>query len=340
MNFIRREFIYIWMVIFILGVNLLGPAHPHKKDAPDKKTISSMTFKDMGITEAKVKSFFESGRPSALFFKYGFFIGFFMLMLGIAMNLLFFLGKKEIMSGANAQKRPVSWDMSDIVRVVIITVFSGYVLSAAGGAVLKSLHFNIDTNLKLMLATLLIDIIAGAAIIYLALFKYRENLSSLGIVFSNFYKNVISGITAYIFILPLLIASLIISILFLEAIGYKAPSQPVFDVLLEEKRGSAILFFTIFVSVAGPIMEELFFRGFLYSAIRKRFGVFTGVLLSGALFSSLHANLAGFLPIMILGALMAFIYEVTGSLVASASVHILHNSIIVGFIFFIKEIIR
>jgi len=339
-KFIRREFIYIWMVIFILGVNILGPAHPHKKYIRDEKAISSMTFKDMGITEQKVRSFFESKRPSAVFFKYGFFIGFFMIITGIAMNLLFILGKKEIVPAENAQRKPVSWGISDIFRVVVITIFSGYVLSVTGGVLLKSLRLDMDANLKVMLATLLIDIIAGCAIFYFALVKYRETLSSLGIVFSDFYKNVMSGITAYIFILPVLVAALIISMLFLEAIGYKAPPQPVFDMLLEEKRGSAILFFTIFISVVGPLLEEIFFRGFLYSAVRKRLGIFAGVLLSGALFSSLHANIAGFLPIMILGVLMAFLYETTGSLVASASVHILHNSIIVGFVFFIKELLR
>ena len=65
-----------------------------------------------------------------------------------------------------------------------------------------------------------------------------------------------------------------------------------------------------------------------------------GVLLSGALFIVLHANIAGFLSIMILGVLMAFLYEATGSLVTSVSIHILHNSIIVCFVFFIKELLK
>ena len=43
---------------------------------------------------------------------------------------------------------------------------------------------------------------------------------------------------------------------------------------------------------------------------------------------------------MILGVLLAYLYETTGSLVASITVHIIHNSIIVGFVFFIKEVIR
>ncbi|MBU1006915.1 MAG: CPBP family intramembrane metalloprotease, partial [Candidatus Omnitrophica bacterium] len=57
-------------------------------------------------------------------------------------------------------------------------------------------------------------------------------------------------------------------------------------------------------------------------------------------FSLLHANIAGFLPIMALGVLLAYLYEATGSLVASMTVHVIHNSVIIGFVFFIKEVLR
>ncbi len=340
LKFIKRERIYIWMVIFIIGINLLSLGHMRAKDLLDKKSISSMTFKDMGVTEEKAKLFFESKKPSAIFFRYSIFAGFLMLMAGIAMDLIFIFGKKKILPDKIPEKKSVSWDIMDIARVAIIVIFSGYILGAAGSLILKPFHFNMDVNLRMMLGTFFIDIIAGAAILYFVLVKYREKLSSLGIAFESFYKNVLSGIAAYIFIMPILILVLIVSMLFLDAIGYKPPTQPVFDMFFEEKRRSVIFFLTIFVSILGPIIEEIFFRGFLYSAVKKRFGALLGVLLSGALFSMLHTNIVGFLPIMILGVLMAFLYEITGSLIASVSVHILHNSIIVGFVFFIKELLR
>lgn len=340
MDFIRRERIYIWMIIFILGMYLLGIGHMRKKYLPDKKSVSSMTFKDMGVTEEKVRLFFESKKPSAIFFRYGFFAGFFMLIAGIAMNLVFLFRKEKIIPEKIPEKKPVLWGIVDVVRVVITVIFSGYMLIAAGSIILKPLHFNMDVNLLMMLVTFFIDITAGIVILYFVLVKYKEKLSSLGIAVAGFYKNVLSGITAYMFILPILVAVLMLSMLLLNAIGYKSPPQPVFDIFFEEKRSNVVLFLTIFVSILGPIIEELFFRGFLYSAVRKRFGVIVGVLLSSALFSMLHTNIASFLPIMILGVLMAFLYETTSSLVAPIAVHILHNSIILGFVFFIKELLR
>ena len=108
---------------------------------------------------------------------------------------------------------------------------------------------------------------------------------------------------------------------------------------MEEERSKVLLFLTIFVSVFGPIVEEMFFRGFVYPAIKKRLGVLTAALLSAAIFSLLHSNIVGFLPIMALGVLLAYLYETTGSLVSSITVHIIHNSIIVSFILFIKELV-
>jgi len=328
------------MVIFILGVNLFGMGHAHRRQPQNRKSVSSMSFKDMGVTEEKVRSFFESRRPGAVFFKYGLFAGFFMFMAGLAMNLVFLLGGRWTMPEKIPGRKPVSWEIADIVRVTIIVIFSGYMLGAAGSIILGLFHFDMDVNLRMMLATFFIDITAGAAILYFVLVKYGERLSGLGITLGNFYKNVLSGIAAYVFILPILIAGLILSMLFLDAIGYKPPPQPVFDMFFEEKRSDVILFLTIFVSILGPIIEEMFFRGFLYSAVKKRFGIILGVLSSSVFFSILHTNIVGFLPILILGALMAFLYETTGSLITSMSVHILHNSIILGFVFFIKELLK
>lgn len=340
MDFIRRERIYIWMLIFILGINLLTMGHGRKKDLSDKTSISSMTFKDMGVTEEKVRLFLESKKPSAIFFKYSFFAGFFMLMAGVAMNLMFLFGRRKIMPEKIPERKPVEWGIMDIARAAVIVIFSGYMLGAAGPLILKPFHFNIDINLRMIFGTFFIDMTAGAAILYFALVKYKEKLSSLGIAFERFYKNILSGIAAYIFMMPVLIAVLVLSMLFLETIGYKAPPQPVFDIFFEEKRNNVILFLAVFVSILGPVIEEIFFRGFLYSAVKKRFGMILGMLLSGFLFSMLHVNIVGFLPIMVLGVLMAFLYEITGSLVAPIAVHVLHNSIIVGFIFFIREVLK
>jgi uncharacterized protein len=85
-------------------------------------------------------------------------------------------------------------------------------------------------------------------------------------------------------------------------------------------------------------MEEIFFRGFMYNAFKKRMGVFWGIAITAVVFSLLHAHWVGFIPILILGVLLTYLYEKTGSLVPSMTVHILHNLASVFMVFIIKAV--
>jgi len=338
MDFIRREKLYVLMLFFILAVNALNTGHPEKVQ-DDGQALSNMTFEEMGVTEEKVKDFFESEKLSAKFFKYGIVLGVLMLIASLILNIGFIFRGKKIDFKGTAQKRPVSWEISDLIRVSIIVIFTGYVIGIIGGIVLKVFNVSMGLNLRMILSTFFVDIAAGVAILYFVVVKYSERLESLGLRFGSIFNNILSGIMAYIFILPLLLVVLILSMWFLNLLGYTPPPQPVFEVFMKEERSRVLLFLTIFVSVFGPIIEEMFFRGFMYSAIKKRLGVLAAAFLSACIFSLLHTNIVGFLPIMVLGVLLAHLYETTGSLVASVTVHVMHNSIIVAFVFFIKELI-
>ena len=54
-------------------------------------------------------------------------------------------------------------------------------------------------------------------------------------------------------------------------------------------------------------------------------------------FAALHAHPVGFLPIMLIGAVLAYLYEKTGTLVAPITAHIVHNLCMVGFVFLLKQ---
>lgn len=337
-NFLRRERIYILIFFFILAVNMLNTTRTVSKPVEEKKTLSSMTFKEIGITEEKVKDYLSSGRPSARFFRYGAVAGASIFILSLILNVIFILFRKRPVFSYTAHRSTVSWDIGDILRAGLIIVFLSYLAASIEGLLFRALHINIGLNLRMMLNTFVIDIAVVAVVIYFVMFRHKERIQSLGLNLSSFFRNILSGITAYVFILPLLLVILILSIMVLNLLGYNPPPQPVFEVFMEEKRSNMLLFLAAFVSVFGPIVEEIFFRGFMYSAVKKRLGILSAVFLSTLIFSFLHTNIVGFLPIMVLGALLAYLYEVTGSLVPSITVHIIHNSIILGFVFFIKEL--
>ena len=340
-DFIRREKIYILLVFFILAVNIFNSKSKEEvknSHIQKEESLSGMTFNEIGLTEQKVRDYIASKEPKARFFRYGIIVGGFIFILAIFLNMAFiFFGRKPVLAiGAN--KTFVSWGISDILRVCVVVIFLGYVVAIIESFLFKMFQFDIGLNLRMMLNTFIIDIAVGAAVVYFVAVKHGEKIQALGLRFSSCFRDILSGVTAYVFILPLLLIVLLLSIMVLNFFGYTPPPQPVFDVFMEERRSNVLLLLTLFVSVLGPVVEEVFFRGFMYSAIKKRFGVMVAIFLSASIFSLLHTNIVGFLSIMILGVLLAYLYEMTGSLVSSITVHIIHNSIIVGFVFFIKEL--
>jgi len=83
--------------------------------------------------------------------------------------------------------------------------------------------------------------------------------------------------------------------------------------------------------VGAPVLEEIFFRGALFGALRRRFGFWPGLLGSAGVFAVLHPQLPlGFLPIAVLGAAFAVLYHWRQSLVAPMVVHAINNGLAFG----------
>ena len=95
---------------------------------------------------------------------------------------------------------------------------------------------------------------------------------------------------------------------------------------------AALVLAALLTCVIAPISEELFFRGFLFGALRKH-GLIVAVLVSGTAFGLAHVASApiGFIvPLGTLGMILALLYEKTGSLYPSIALHALNNSIAFG----------
>jgi membrane protease YdiL (CAAX protease family)/uncharacterized RDD family membrane protein YckC len=85
----------------------------------------------------------------------------------------------------------------------------------------------------------------------------------------------------------------------------------------------------VMIAIAAPISEELSFRGFLFGGLRSRLPAIASALISGALFGALHApGGVGVVPQLIaFGAILALLYEKTGSIVPGLLLHMLNNTV-------------
>ena len=84
--------------------------------------------------------------------------------------------------------------------------------------------------------------------------------------------------------------------------------------------------FFIVGAVFAPLVEEIFFRGFLFQGFRERYGWITAMLFSAAVFAIAHLDLAVLIPTFILGCLLAYVYHRSNSIWPGVLVHFLVNS--------------
>jgi membrane protease YdiL (CAAX protease family) len=85
-----------------------------------------------------------------------------------------------------------------------------------------------------------------------------------------------------------------------------------------------------FAVTLGPLMEELFFRGFLYPVISRQLGAFWGIILTALPFGAMHysqyRSWGAVLIIVLVGIVLTTIRAVTKSVASSFLAHVGYNA--------------
>ena len=110
------------------------------------------------------------------------------------------------------------------------------------------------------------------------------------------------------------------------------PKETPFDALL--RRPTTVVLIAVFAVTLGPLMEELFFRGFLYPVLARRFGMGTGVSVSALGFGLMHAAQYGYswasvLLIFLVGMVLGAVRARKDSVAAGFLVHAAYNGTII-----------
>jgi len=79
--------------------------------------------------------------------------------------------------------------------------------------------------------------------------------------------------------------------------------------------------------VLAPVVEEILFRGVLYPTCKRFMRPWMAVALVSIGFGAFHMNWVSFLPLTLFGAILIWLYEKTGNLLASITAHSLFNSV-------------
>jgi membrane protease YdiL (CAAX protease family) len=107
------------------------------------------------------------------------------------------------------------------------------------------------------------------------------------------------------------------------------PQTTPFEELFKHPRDAYLM--SIFAITLGPLMEEIFFRGFLYPVLARRIGVVWGIFFTALPFGLIHMFQYGYawgvvLLIFLMGVVCTAVRAVTGSVASSFLVHVGYNA--------------
>lgn len=225
---------------------------------------------------------------------------------------------------------PASWGLGEVVGVVIaITVTLRFIAEGAG---LNDLGpFTVLTVIGVAQNVLFVLLV-----VYIVRGRYHQPLAAIGLTPQRWPWRSAVGVLAGAAMIPVSVAAERVAILVIgffmgsaraEAMAATESANDILANVLRTPRTSLeIAWLLVLLCVLVPVGEEVFFRGFIYSTLR-RWGWVWAVILSSVLFAAVHLQVVHFLPILLLGVVLAVLYQRTGSLVASIAVHGVNNLI-------------
>ncbi len=137
-----------------------------------------------------------------------------------------------------------------------------------------------------------------------------------------------AGLRAYVTAWPLLACGLVTTALLSRLLAQK-PTHPILDWMTDPSFGALAVAASLAVLWA-PLCEESVFRGGFYSYLRGRMGKLGAGLLVSLAFAAIHPQgLAGIPFLTSLAFALALTREWRGSIIASVTLHALHNGLAV-----------
>lgn len=91
-------------------------------------------------------------------------------------------------------------------------------------------------------------------------------------------------------------------------------------------------------AMIAPLVEELFFRGFIYGVMKRYTDGLFAALCSSILFAVVHMHVGTLLPLTLLALIFCALYERTGSLLVPLLLHAVFNSVSLMVMLFFPEI--
>jgi membrane protease YdiL (CAAX protease family) len=153
-------------------------------------------------------------------------------------------------------------------------------------------------------------------------------------------NKIITLLKIYSALVPLLLFTLIINTIIIKALGIEYSPAPAIELLFSINSPGLLIFAAIQVILTGPLIEEMFFRGFLLPLFRNRYGFIASASMLSFFFASMHNAPTNLLPLFLISFTLCYIYEKTKSITAVFIFHAIHNGFNFLIFLVISKVIR
>ena len=347
LDFIRAERIYFLILLFTLAVIVLNhdssntPDEPLASQAVLQLEKASESF-DNSVRDISTWVHLLETRPLAVLASTGLILTFAGLFLG-GLIILILAGLiprfYDWFQSSAAKLAEPDWKPVILFQVLVL-IFSFMISSAVLVECIWGSDSSNENGIGLF-HTLLIDLFACIAAYSLLRKDGLRWRDLFGKPVQGQVGEVNRGFAVYVAAFPVFVISLFLVLGISQWLHYEPPPHPLVKIFLEEEGRSNYVFHfaLVLATIAAPIFEEIFFRGFCYRLFRSWWGAPGAMGISAALFAGIHGSGFAFFPIFILGFALAWLYEKRGNLTACWTFHVLHNSLFTSYFFVMKALI-
>lgn len=224
-----------------------------------------------------------------------------------------------------SQEDYVPWNLLDVFFCYVLIfglsiIFAGTLLLAGA---------DVNMNLFVIVMQLLLSF-STLGIVYLIITKkYKTSFNeALGLSLKNIRTSLSLGI---IITASIIITTSFISLIFSEFAA--APEQNPYMEMSQER----LKLITILAIFIAPIVEEIFFRGFMQPAISKLTGPFLGIVITALIFAVSHTQYLEYstalYSVTAIGIILGVTRYKTGSVMPGIFAHFFNNLLAVAVIF-------
>ena len=226
---------------------------------------------------------------------------------------------EHLVQSEQVRRVSVPWSTRDVwLGVIAAAVIAGAAYGLVYSAGTFSLRLGVD--LWAALVPTLFELLYLIPVWWFSVRKYHASLKTLGFV--NFKFSVLAaglGLLLVYYIFSIFYASL------LDDLGLRVQTD--LTPILRRLSTPWPLFAT--TVVVAPLVEETFFRGFVFGGLRSRYDWHWAAAISAALFAAAHMQITFFIPAFILGYLFAYLYQRSNSIWPGIIIHIVINALAV-----------